>query len=105
TAIFEEHRFTCRQPHDVFHRVLYTLDETRASLRILVLRRGSVRFSGLTIVKISAGPGAFAHAILMIQADVEPDRRIERTVLVQAQPGQLIVKNLTSFRVSAVHLL
>ncbi len=29
----------------------------------------------------------------MIQTDVEPHRRIERAVLVQAQPGQFFVKN------------
>ena len=38
----------------------------------------------------------------MIQADVEPDRRIERAVLVQAQPGQFIVKNFRSFRIREV---
>ena len=38
----------------------------------------------------------------MIQADVEPDWRIERAVLVQAQPGQFIIKNFRSFRVCEV---
>src|SRR5690348_5570475 len=35
-----------------------------------------------------------ADAVLMIQSDVEPDRRIERAVLVQTEPGQLVVENL-----------
>ena len=38
----------------------------------------------------------------MIQADVEPDRRVKRAVLVHAEPGQLIVKNLRRFRVRKV---
>ena len=33
----------------------------------------------------------------MVQADVEPDRRIERAVLVQAQPRQLAVEPLAVF--------
>ena len=38
----------------------------------------------------------------MIQADVEPDRRVERAVLVHAEPGQFIVKNLRSFRIREI---
>jgi hypothetical protein len=43
---------------------------------------------------------AFADAVLMIQPDVEPDRRIERAVLVQAQPGQFVVKSFRRFRIA-----
>jgi len=56
--------------------------------------------AGFAIVEIIAGPGAFADTILMIQADVEPDRRVESAVLIQAQPGQFIVKNFRSFRIA-----
>src|SRR5204863_173504 len=96
-----EHGFAGRQPHDIFHRVLHALDEAGTPLRVLVLRYGSFCFASLTIVEIVAGPGAFADAILMIQADVKPDRRIEGTVLIQAEPGQVVLAMMrVEFRVS-----
>ena len=36
-----------------------------------------------------------AYAVLMIKADIEPNWRIERTVLVQTKPSQIAVKTLT----------
>ena len=38
----------------------------------------------------------------MIQAHVEPYRRVERAVLVYTKPGQFVVKNLRSFRVREI---
>ena len=38
----------------------------------------------------------------MIQPNIEPDRRIKRAVLVQAQPGQLVIKSFGSFRICEV---
>jgi hypothetical protein len=35
-----------------------------------------------------------ADLVLMIKADIEPDGRIEGAILIDAQPGQFIVKNL-----------
>ena len=37
------------------------LDETRAALRILVLRGGALGFAGLAVVEIIASAGAFAR--------------------------------------------
>jgi hypothetical protein len=76
----------------MFHVVLDGLDEARAALRIFVLGFGALGLAGLAVVKPVALAGVFADAVLVIQADVEPHRRIERAVLVQAQPGQLVVK-------------
>ena len=33
----------------------------------------------------------------MIKPDIEPDRGIESAILVQAQPGELVVEDLTVF--------
>ena len=41
--------------------------------------------------------GVFADAVLMIEPDVEPDGRIERAVLVHAEPGQFFVENFAIF--------
>ena len=49
--------------------------------------------AGLAIVKPIASAGVVADAVLVIETDVEPDRRIERAVLVHAKPGQFVVKN------------
>jgi hypothetical protein len=38
----------------------------------------------------------------MVQPYVEPDWRIEGAVLVQAQPGQFVIKSFRSFRVCEV---
>src|SRR5207245_4989707 len=61
-----------------------------------------LRFASLAIVKIIAGTRTLAHAVLMIQTNVEPDWRVKRAVLVQAKPGQFIVKNFRSFRIREV---
>ena len=47
----------------------------------------------LRIAEPVAAAGGIADVILVIEPDVEPDRRIECAVLIQAQPGQLIVKH------------
>ena len=38
----------------------------------------------------------------MMEPDVEPDRRVERAVLIHAKPGQLVVKSLGCFRVREI---
>ena len=38
----------------------------------------------------------------MIQTNVEPNRRVEGAVLIQAKPGQFIIKNLRRFRVHEI---
>ena len=38
----------------------------------------------------------------MIKADVEPDRRVERAVLIHAEPGQFVVENFRRFRIGEI---
>ena len=58
----------------------------------MVTRPTDSRFdrAGFAIPVIVAA-GTF-YAILMIQAHVEPDRRVERAVLMQAEPGEIAVE-------------
>ena len=91
-AELEEHRLAPRELHDVFHRVLDALDEAGAALRILVGVVGHHHVAG-GLVPAPVARGAL-HAVLVVQADVEPDRRIERAVLVDAEPGQVAVEVL-----------
>ena len=101
-AVFEEHRLAHRQPHDVFHRVVDRLNETGAALRIFVLRRGALGLSSLAIVEIISSPGVFPDAVLVIKPDVEPDRAVERAMLIHAEPGQFVVENFRRFRVGEI---
>ncbi len=41
-----------------------------------------------------ANPAALANPVLMEETAVEPDRRVERSILVDAQPGELVVERL-----------
>ena len=93
-AVLEQHRLRGRQAHDVLHRVLDALDETGAGLRVLVLGRGPAGATLLAVVEVIALALAVADAVLLVQADVEPDRRVEGAVLVQAEPGQVVVEVL-----------
>src|SRR5439155_1447686 len=93
-AELEEHRFARSQVHDGFHVVIHRLDETGAALGIFILGFGPLGLAGFGIVKPIATAGAVADAILVMKADIEPDRRIKRAVLVQAQPCQFVVENL-----------
>ena len=61
-------------------------------------------FPGLAIIKIIAGARVLPDAVLVIQTDVEPDRRIERAMLVQAKPGELVVKNFRCLRVRKISI-
>ena len=92
-TVFEQHRLAVGQVHDGFHVVLDRLDEARAALRIFVLGLGALGLAGLAVEKPVALAGIFADAVFVIQTDIEPHRRIERAVLVHAQPGQFLVKN------------
>ena len=50
------------------------------------------------------GAALFADVILVVQPAVEPDRRIERAVLIDAQPRQLIAKNFRIFLAGEIAL-
>ena len=45
-----------------------------------------------------AGAAVLADVVLVVEAAVEPDRRIEGAVLVDAQPGQFVAENFSVFR-------
>ena len=91
--VFEEHRFAVGQLHDGLHVIVHRLDEAGAALRIFVLGRSALGLAGLAVViPVSAG-GIFPDAVLMVETDIEPDRRIERAVLIHAEPGQFIAEN------------
>ncbi len=71
-------------------------------MRIFILRGRTLRASGLAIVEIIPEPGVPADPVLVIQADVEPNRRIEGAMLIHAKPGQFVVKCLRGLRVREV---
>ena len=58
---------------------------------------GAFGLSGLAIVKVIAFARALADAVLVVKADVEPDRGIECAMLIEAKPGQFIVKRSPPF--------
>ena len=89
-AELEEHRLAAGELHDVLHVVVDVLNEAGRALRILVgiLRLHHVLRGGVPPpVALRA-----RHAVLVVQAHVEPYGRVERPVLVQAQPGQVAVE-------------
>ena len=81
-AELEQHCLGIREVHDAFHVVFDRLDEARAALRIFVLGAGAFSFVGLGIEKPVALGGVLADAVLVIEADVEPNRRVECAVLI-----------------------
>ncbi len=89
-AELEEHGLAAGELHDVFHVVFDALDEAGRALRELV------RVFGLHDVSRLRVPAPVAlrarDAVLVVEADVEPDGRVERPVLMQAEPGQLAVE-------------
>ena len=71
---------------------LHALDEAGRALRILVRVLRLLDVVGLR-VPVPVALRAL-DAVLVVQADVEPDGRIERPVLVQAEPGQVAIEPL-----------
>ena len=89
-AKLEEHRLAPRELHDVFHVVLNALNEAGAPLRILV---GVVGHDDVALRFVPAPvAGGALDAVLVVEADVEPHRRVEGPVLVDAQPGEIAVE-------------
>jgi hypothetical protein len=80
------------EAHDVFHVVLDRLDEARAALGIFVLGGGALGLMCLAVIKPITLAGIFSNAVLTEQTNIEPYRRVECAVLVDAQPGQFIEK-------------
>jgi len=91
-AELEQHGLAAGQPHNVFHVVFDALDEARRRLRMLV---GVLRLDhAVAALVVVPGTPIARDPVLVIQAHVEPHGRIERAVLVQAQPRQLAIKPL-----------
>ena len=96
-AVLEEHGLRVGQFHDALHVVLDRLDEAGAGLRILVLGGGAAGHLGLAVPEPIAPVAALADLVLVVQPHIEPNRRIEGPILVDAQPGQLVVEHLAVF--------
>jgi hypothetical protein len=62
----------------------------------------AARLAELTVVEVIPFTTALADAVLVMQPDIEPHWRVERAVLVQAEPRQVIVENLGAFRVRKI---
>ena len=88
----EQHRLASCQAHDVFHVVRYVLDEAGRTLGELVriLGLGDLLRGGIPSPVALVAP----HAVLVVQADVEPHRRVKRPVLVQAEPREVAIETL-----------
>ena len=81
-AKFEEHGLGFGQVHDGVHVVLDMLDEAGRTLGILILTVGAHDDVVLLIPIEVALAGVFAHAVFVVEAEVEPDRGIEGPVLI-----------------------
>ena len=94
-AVFEEHGLAGGEAHDVFHVVFDGLDKAGGGLGVLVGGFGAVDGAGLDVPVVVA-LGAL-DAVLVVEADVEPDGGVEGAVLVEAEPGELAVVGLGVF--------
>jgi len=91
-AVLEQHRLRRGEAHDVLHRVVDALDEARRRLGELIAALGFHGPAGLLVpVEVAFRTG---HALAVVQPHVEPHRGVERPVLVQAQPAQLVAERL-----------
>jgi hypothetical protein len=55
---------------------------------------GALGLAGLAVEEVVAPAALAADAVLVVEADVEPDGRVEGAVLVDAEPGQVVVEDL-----------
>ena len=104
-AVLEEHRLAGGQAHDVLHRVVDGLDEAGAPLRVFILGFRALGLAGAVVVKVISFASTLADMVLVPEAHVEPDRRIERSMLVHAKPGQLVVESLRGFFIREIAVL
>ena len=61
-------------------------------MRVFVLRGGALGFAGEVVEEVVAEAGVFADAVLLGEADIEPHGAVEGAVLVEAEPGQVVVE-------------
>ena len=78
------------------------LNEAGAALRIFVLGGRALRLARLAIVEIISLARVFPDPVLVMEPDVEPDRAVESAVLIGAEPGQFVVKNLRRLRIGKI---
>jgi len=69
---------------------------------VLILRSGAAGALRLAIVKEIARTAIATGLVLVPETDIEPDGGIEGAVLVQGEPGELVVKGLGGRRVREV---
>ncbi len=62
----------------------------------------ALRFFRRAVVVIIARARILPDTVLMVEADVEPNRAVERSVLIEAEPGQFVVENLGGFCVGEI---
>ena len=89
-AKLEQHGLAMGQVHDAFHVVVDTLDEAGRRLGRLVGAGGPSDRTRLFIPPPVVGRSG--NSITVVKPDVEPDRGIERAVLIDAQGCQLVVE-------------
>src|SRR4030095_15415077 len=70
------------------------LDEAGRGLRVFILRGGALGPPGPSVEIPIAPVTGLPDPVLMMKPDVEPDGRIERPILVHAEPSQFVVENL-----------
>ena len=88
-AVLEQHRLAGREVHDGFHVVVDRLDEAGRRLGKFVRGRRLLDAAGIRCpIVVASAP---FDPVLMIQAHVEPGRRIEGAVLVQAEPRKFAI--------------
>ena len=92
-AELEQPGALAHQLPDVVHGVVHGDDEAGAGLWPLVgvhrddLARGLVPGVDRLVARVR-------HAVLVVQADVEPDGRVEGAILVDAKPRQLVIERV-----------
>src|ERR1700722_8449397 len=72
---------------------------------MLILSRRSLSLTSRPVVIKVTLAAAFPDAVLLIKSNIEPDRTIERSMLVHAEPGQFIVESLRRLCASEIPIL
>ena len=94
-APLEEHAFSLGEGEDRVERVLYGVDEACGALRLLVAGDGKLDRAGVRVPVPVLGVGVGFETVA---ANVEPDGRVERDLLVQKKVGELGVEGLGVLR-------
>ena len=71
-------------------------------MRVLVLCGRALRFSLGAIKEEIALSASCADPVLLVETNIEPDRTVEGTILIEAKPGQLLTKSFGRLRVREI---